>query len=401
MSGSSGARADGTSHRGERRQEVDWWVGKGKGEKLPEEVEVEVEAKKHVGGLPLQQELDEEQMLDEVTSPRVGGDDDELGTSTEHQDQEDSCEQGQGADTSSDDMEGWDEEAWDEAEADEDAGNNCELDHRSAAGEGWDDHDQHDLAEEQLHEEEDEDFRDLESFDLHQVLGNLPRNPNLARVQAGFHEKSTLTWGSPDLHSYGDLHDEAGAGGAGGAAERCWERFKQIVLAFLVLRDPVRRQIYEDLGFEALKRSESYAEQSVFGLKPVAEFERFFRGERQEDRDYLLMNSSEHFDHGGEDSWSGEEEDDEDMLGAAFGGAEPRNNAEVEMPKKELSTNLDQEYAELLAQLGAKAGLMRIGDSSSLRPSGGASPKAAELGCQGDAVTISLSRKYGGTGEKR
>ncbi|CAD7953196.1 unnamed protein product [Amoebophrya sp. A25] len=129
--------------------------------------------------------------------------------------------------------------------------------------------------------EEDETLgEDFGSFDLHAELG-VSRNPSLSRVQAAFHRKSTRCYNAWYQYPY---------------LESDLQTFRRTVFAFLVLRDPARRQIYEDLGFDALQKSEAYAESSVFDISPRAEFNKFFAGVREEDRDYLLMNSTNHMD---------------------------------------------------------------------------------------------------------
>ena len=61
-----------------------------------------------------------------------------------------------------------------------------------------------------------------------------------------------------------------------------------------VLRQAERARILDEHGYQALVKSESYLEEDVFDADPWEVYDRFFRGEDEEDRQYLLL-------HGGGD----------------------------------------------------------------------------------------------------
>ena len=56
-------------------------------------------------------------------------------------------------------------------------------------------------------------------------------------------------------------------------------RFRQVALAFVVLKDSARREVYDSAGFNGLRQSESYAdeENNVFWWDPFSIFDSFFR----------------------------------------------------------------------------------------------------------------------------
>ena len=74
-------------------------------------------------------------------------------------------------------------------------------------------------------------------------------------------------------------------------------KFQRVTVAYLVLRDPERTRILEQGGWRALVQSESYAEDDVFDADPWEVYDRFFAGEDEEDRQYLLLHGG-----GGDDS---------------------------------------------------------------------------------------------------
>eukprot|EP00658_Telonema_sp_P-2_P012673 TRINITY_DN14827_c0_g1_i1.p1 TRINITY_DN14827_c0_g1~~TRINITY_DN14827_c0_g1_i1.p1 ORF type:complete len:210 (-),score=45.55 TRINITY_DN14827_c0_g1_i1:325-954(-) len=90
-----------------------------------------------------------------------------------------------------------------------------------------------------------------------------------------------------------------------------WTRFRQVTLAFSVLKSAETSKIYTELGYDALVRSEEYAEWSVFDLDPMTVYNDFFEGVDEEDREYLLMNGAAPL------SEEEESEEDEDLVGVA------------------------------------------------------------------------------------
>ena len=84
--------------------------------------------------------------------------------------------------------------------------------------------------------------------------------------------------------------------------------FRRVTVAYLSLKDPHRREIYDKLGYQGLAGSEQYAAESVFEVDPAAHFEAFFSGADPEDRDYLLFNGPAHFSDEDEDEDEGDTE---------------------------------------------------------------------------------------------
>jgi hypothetical protein len=67
-------------------------------------------------------------------------------------------------------------------------------------------------------------------------------------------------------------------------------KFKEVGLAYKVLRDLELRRIYHSCGWRGLVKAESYAESSVFDADFFGQFEDFFAGKDEDDRQYLLLN---------------------------------------------------------------------------------------------------------------
>ena len=85
-------------------------------------------------------------------------------------------------------------------------------------------------------------------------------------------------------------------------------RFQRVTVAYLTLRDPERLRVLDEHGYAALVKSEALSERDVFDCDPWDVYERFFAGEDEEDRQYLLL-------HGG-----AEDSDDEDERDAGDAG---------------------------------------------------------------------------------
>merc|ERR1712224_1109851 len=93
------------------------------------------------------------------------------------------------------------------------------------------------------------------------------------------------------------------------------DRFRKLCLAFTVLKEPELQRIYLELGYEALRQSESYSELSVFDYDPDLVYQSFFDGADPADREYLLMNgAAAHSDQ------EGDEDDTEDEEGIDIAG---------------------------------------------------------------------------------
>ncbi|KAJ1461245.1 hypothetical protein M885DRAFT_585006 [Pelagophyceae sp. CCMP2097] len=124
-------------------------------------------------------------------------------------------------------------------------------------------------------------------------------------------------------------------------ADRGWRTFRDLAVAFVVLRDAERREIYDRLGFQALAQSEAYSEHSVLDVDPHAVFDAFFDGREydsdepcDEIKEYLLLEA----DGGGRDNYVScdeqeEEEDDElDMPPLQPAGKQTRLGGDAPMP---------------------------------------------------------------------
>jgi hypothetical protein len=87
-------------------------------------------------------------------------------------------------------------------------------------------------------------------------------------------------------------------------------RFQRVTIAYLTLRDPERLRVLDEHGYAALVKSEALSERDVFDCDPWDVYERFFAGEDEEDRQYLLL-------HGG-----AQDSDDEDEPDASDGDSD-------------------------------------------------------------------------------
>ncbi|EKX49056.1 hypothetical protein GUITHDRAFT_105138 [Guillardia theta CCMP2712] len=101
------------------------------------------------------------------------------------------------------------------------------------------------------------------------------------------------------------------------------KNFKIVSLAYRVLKDAELRRIYVESGWHALVKSETYSECSVFTTDPFRQYDSFFNGEDEDDRQYLLLNGTEPIS-----------DDDEDVRGGA-GGQEKAGEEEDEASASE------------------------------------------------------------------
>ena len=56
-----------------------------------------------------------------------------------------------------------------------------------------------------------------------------------------------------------------------------WLQYRRVALAFVVLSDDSRGEVYDSAGFGGLVKSESYSELSAFDLDAVGVFDDFLR----------------------------------------------------------------------------------------------------------------------------
>ena len=87
-----------------------------------------------------------------------------------------------------------------------------------------------------------------------------------------------------------------------------------------VLRDADLRRIYHACGWRGLVQSETYAEASVFDTDFFVQFEDFFGGKDEDDRQYLLLNAPNALSD--DDDEEEEEEEEQAAAAAAADGAE-------------------------------------------------------------------------------
>ena len=147
---------------------------------------------------------------------------------------------------------------------------------------------------------DDEEDEPLEPFDLYAALG-VRKGPKgvsggRSRCFAQFHSRSAKL----DPERFRDAIDYD---------QEAWLRYRQIALAFVVLSDDSRREVYDSAGFEGLVKSESYSELNVFELDAIGIFDDFFEAlnpltgaEDAEIKEYLLLSAA--------DDDAGDEDDD-------------------------------------------------------------------------------------------
>jgi len=88
-------------------------------------------------------------------------------------------------------------------------------------------------------------------------------------------------------------------------------RFRQVTLAYLILKDEEKRRIYNTHGWTGIVQSERYQEYDAFDTDPYVVYENFFAGVDPEDKEYLMLNGTEPVsddEEEGEDDQKQEEE---------------------------------------------------------------------------------------------
>eukprot|EP00947_MAST-08B_sp_MAST-8B-sp1_P001011 g1011.t1 len=140
-------------------------------------------------------------------------------------------------------------------------------------------------------EEEEEEWEALAEFDLYEAL-RIPcvkDKPCDTRARGAYHRLATM-W-NPNLYVPVRSGNKTTVEQQYEAATK---QFRRVTLAYLVLKDAPRKQIYDTGGWQGLKMSEGYQSTSVFEEAdyPYDIFEAFFEGRDQADRDYLLLNGN-------------------------------------------------------------------------------------------------------------
>ena len=95
------------------------------------------------------------------------------------------------------------------------------------------------------------------------------------------------------------------------AATAC-RKLQRLGIAFSVLKDRERFEIYRDHGYTGLVKSERHAEVDVFDLDGFSVYDSFFAGENEDDRQYLLLCPDAESDDDAEDANVDAAADDDD-----------------------------------------------------------------------------------------
>ena len=144
---------------------------------------------------------------------------------------------------------------------------------------------------------DDDEDEPLAPFDLYSALGVRKGSKGVAggrsRCFAQFHSRSAKL--DPERFRDAVEYDQ-----------EAWVQYRRVALAFVVLSDDSRREVYDSAGFEGLRQSESYSELSVFELDAVGIFDDFFEAlnpltgcEDAEIKEYLLLSAAD--DDAGDD----------------------------------------------------------------------------------------------------
>jgi len=143
--------------------------------------------------------------------------------------------------------------------------------------------------------EDEEQWQTDPTRDYYKALG-LPRNSariTISRIRACYHklapklhpQNAYLSWRRAS--NFGDCAEQESAMAAYETAVR---HFWLVSEAYLVLKDPERRRIYDECGLAGLRQSEKCYEESVLDKDAFEVYDSFFNGDDPDDRDFLLMN---------------------------------------------------------------------------------------------------------------
>eukprot|EP00516_Mucochytrium_quahogii_P013093 CAMPEP_0203800102 /NCGR_PEP_ID=MMETSP0100_2-20121128/10326_1 /ASSEMBLY_ACC=CAM_ASM_000210 /TAXON_ID=96639 /ORGANISM=" , Strain NY0313808BC1" /LENGTH=205 /DNA_ID=CAMNT_0050706139 /DNA_START=147 /DNA_END=764 /DNA_ORIENTATION=+ len=124
------------------------------------------------------------------------------------------------------------------------------------------------------------------------------------------------------------------------------ELFNKVTLAYNVLRDEERREIYDTHGFSGLKKSEQYMDPNMFEIDPYECYSSFFSFEDSENKEYFMLNGT-----GAvcvTDS-EGEEDDDADT------GTKVDNDNDEEIPEEIPTIALSEADEKAAKELAEKA----------------------------------------------
>jgi len=122
------------------------------------------------------------------------------------------------------------------------------------------------------------------------------------------------------------------------------KRFRQVTLAYLILKDEEKRRIYNTHGWTGIVQSERYQEYDAFDTDPYVVYENFFAGVDPEDKEYLMLNGTEPV--------SDDEEEGEDDQKQEEEAAE----AEADEEEEEEEEEQEEDNEEVLLAAALKAG---------------------------------------------
>ncbi|CAE7864808.1 HEMB, partial [Symbiodinium sp. KB8] len=164
--------------------------------------------------------------------------------------------------------------------------------------------------------------------DYYEALG-LTRSDGMSisasRVRAAYH-RMVQKW-HPDFQSIETSGSCDQENGPQRTQHEVLRRFWLITEAYLVLKDPERRRIYDECGFAHFKQSEACYQEPVFEQDAYQVYEDFFNGTDPEARDFLLMNG------GVADSGSESDDSMEGELAVEPGDSRAGRQAEADGPQ--------------------------------------------------------------------
>lgn len=111
------------------------------------------------------------------------------------------------------------------------------------------------------------------------------------RFDAGplvINDESILVKSMEDLESDREAYESSLGSGVTKAVVAC-QKLQRLGIAFSVFKDIDRFRLYKELGWDALVKSERHSESDIFDLDGFTVYDRFFAGEDEDDRQYLLL----------------------------------------------------------------------------------------------------------------
>mmetsp|Transcript_27140 Transcript_27140/g.57638 ORF Transcript_27140/g.57638 Transcript_27140/m.57638 type:complete len:529 (-) Transcript_27140:70-1656(-) len=201
--------------------------------------------------------------------------------------------------------------------------------------------------------DEDQEQWSLETVrDYYAAIGLSKSSANLSgtRIRAAYHKLARKLFPGRRTLKAGAKPEDIEA------KRKAMRSFWLLTEAFLVLKDPERKAIYDDWGVVGLRKSEACYEESIFEKDAFEVYDAFFSGQDPEDRDFLLMNGK------GDDDSESEEEDEDDLRVASVAAAAAQTASREDVndgkgPTPALESTLPPGLAE---QLGASQGRPKL-----------------------------------------